>query len=54
MVITEEDAVPKGYTDEEIFFSGMSEKDICINMAGSDLELANEFKITDYEVIDEY
>jgi hypothetical protein len=52
-LITEYDSIPEGYLEEDIFYYGMSEKDICINMNGSDLEISQEFKITDYDVVDD-
>ena len=51
-LISEFDEVPEGYTDDQIFFHGLSESDIQCAIESKD-PVDNEFYITSYEEIKE-
>jgi len=49
--VAELDAIPEGYSDDDIFFYGLSENEIkqCINSG----ESVHDFVITSYELYDD-
>lgn len=49
--IAELDCVPKGYSDDDIFWFGMSED--VIKEAIDNIETVNDFVITEYEIYDD-
>ena len=51
MLVVEYDDTPEGYKDEDIFFYGMSEKDIIENINDEEKEDILEFVITDYSIV---
>ena len=49
--VAEMDCTPEGYSDDDIFFYGLSEDDIKSDIDNT--ETINDFVITDYELYDD-
>ena len=50
LLVAEYDDTPEGFNDNDIFFYGMSEKDIIDNINDEELDLINHFVITEYSI----